>query len=111
MTVMTVGEAPEVTPQQAIALTHQTHGALSMVFGFEHMQIDSDPNAAMPKWTQVPWSLVAFKQITNRWQQAMHNQGWNSIFLSSHDEPRLVSGLVMTACIASHRRNCWQPTC
>jgi oligo-1,6-glucosidase len=89
--VMTVGEAPEVTPTQAIALTHQTHGALSMVFGFEHMQIDSDPNATMPKWTQVPWSLEQFKQITNRWQQAMHNQGWNSIFLSSHDEPRLVS--------------------
>jgi oligo-1,6-glucosidase len=55
------------------------------------MQIDSDPNAPMPKWTQVPWSLVAFKQIINRWQQAMHNQGWNSVFLSSHDEPRLVS--------------------
>jgi oligo-1,6-glucosidase len=89
--VMTVGEAPEVTPEQAIALTHQTHGALSMVFGFEHMQIDSDPHAPMPKWTQVPWSLGKLKHITNRWQQAMHNQGWNSIFLSSHDEPRLVS--------------------
>ncbi len=88
--LMTVGEAPEVTPDQAIALT-QTHGALSMVFGFEHMQIDSDPTAAMPKWTKVPWSLLKLKQITNRWQQAMHNQGWNSIFLSSHDEPRLVS--------------------
>jgi oligo-1,6-glucosidase len=89
--VMTVGEAPEVTPEQAIALTHTIDGPLSMVFGFEHMQIDSDPNAAMPKWTRVPWSLGELKRITNRWQQRLHNQGWNSIFLSSHDEPRLVS--------------------
>ncbi len=89
--VMTVGEAPEVTPEQAIELTHQTDGALSMVFGFEHMQIDSDPKATMPKWTRLPWSLDKLKQITKRWQHAMHNQGWNSVFLGSHDEPRLVS--------------------
>lgn len=88
--IMTVGEAPLVTPELGIAYT-QTKGPLNMVFQFEHMQLDSDHNAPMPKWTRVPLKLLELKQITTRWQQTLHNQGWNSLFLSSHDEPRLVS--------------------
>lgn len=62
-----------------------------MIFQFEHMQIDSDPTAPSPKWTHVPWHLDDLKRITTRWQHTMHNQGWNSLFLSNHDVPRMVS--------------------
>lgn len=89
--IMTVGEAPQVTPEQGIAFTHETDGPLNMVFQFEHMQLDSNLSAPMPKWTRVPLNLLELKRITTRWQNTLHNQGWNSLFLSSHDEPRLVS--------------------
>ncbi|MBB5234140.1 glycoside hydrolase family 13 protein [Deinococcus budaensis] len=89
--VLTVGETPGVTPELGAAYTHETEGVLSMLFQFEHMGLDSDPTHPTPKWTKVPWALSDLKRITTRWQQALHGQGWNSLYLSNHDVPRLVS--------------------
>lgn len=89
--VMTVAEAALVTPEQAIALTNETDGPLSMVFQFDHLYLDMDPTSAAPKWSTVPWSVVEFKRVMTRWQKALENNGWNSLYLSNHDVPRSVS--------------------
>ena len=89
--VFTVGETPKVTTEHGIALTHEESGPLSMLFQFEHMEIDTDPTSDAPKWSHTPWSLHDLKQITSRWQTDLRDQGWNSIYLSNHDTPRTVS--------------------
>jgi oligo-1,6-glucosidase len=89
--LMTVGETPEVTPEIGVLYTHYETGALNMIFQFEQMQIDCDPNAMTPKWTHRPWKLTDLKRITSHWQEALYNQGWNSLFWSNHDLPRSVS--------------------
>ncbi len=87
--IFSVGETPMVTPQIAADLTNEQTGALNMVFQFEHMALDSAPGAN--KWESVPWKLVDLKRVMTRWQKGLENRGWNSLYLSNHDQPRTVS--------------------
>ncbi len=89
--ILTVGETPGVTTQNAIAITNQDHGFLNMLFQFEHMSIDADPRAASARHSLVPWKLADLKRITTRWQVDLEGQGWNSNYLDNHDQPRQVS--------------------
>ena len=61
-----------------------------MVFQFEHMELDTDP-AAPVGLTWRPWNLLELKQVTTRWQQDLEGRGWNSHYLTNHDQPRQVS--------------------
>ena len=87
--VFTVGETPMVTPEIAADLTNEQTGPLNMVFQFEHMGLDSAPGAS--KWEYKPWKLVDLKQVMTRWQKGLESRGWNSLYLSNHDQPRTVS--------------------
>ncbi|MFB4167746.1 alpha-glucosidase [Virgibacillus sp. JSM 102003] len=86
--IMTVGEMPGVTPEQAKLYTAESRNELDMVFHFEHMDIDSGPGG---KWDIKPWSLVELKQILSKWQTELENEGWNSLYWNNHDQPRIVS--------------------
>ena len=89
--VLTVGETPGVSPEQGVAFTHEKDGVLTMIFQFDHMALDKDEADPEPRWTHTPWALAELRDITTRWQTALHGQGWNSLYLSNHDVPRLVS--------------------
>lgn len=87
--VLTVGETPNVATTHAVELTNAESGPLSMLFQFEHMDIDRDPTA--PGSTR-QWQLSELKAITTRWQRDLAvGRGWNSNYLSNHDQPRPVS--------------------
>jgi oligo-1,6-glucosidase len=89
--ILTVGETPGVTPQDAIALTNEETGALKMIFQFEHMNLDASPNDISSRRSVTTWKLLDLKQVMTRWQKGLQNQGWNSIYLNNHDQPRAVS--------------------
>ena len=86
--VMTVGETPGVTPEEAPLYVGEDRGELNMVFQFEHMDIDSGPGG---KWDVTPWKLTDLKRIMGKWQTGLHGKGWNSLYLCNHDQPRSVS--------------------
>lgn len=85
--VLTVGETPGTSPQQASELTNEESGVLSMVFQFEHMGLDGGAS----KWQVKPWSLLDLKQVMTRWQKGLEGRGWNSVYLTNHDQPRALS--------------------
>jgi oligo-1,6-glucosidase len=89
--VVTVGETSLVTTEHGIDLTHEETGSLSMLFQFEHMDLDKDSESSFPRWSVKPWSLVELKQVMTRWQRELGGKGWNSQYLSNHDLPRAVS--------------------
>lgn len=89
--ILTVGEAPMATTERAIAITHETTGALNMIFQFEHMDLDTDQSRGLGKWAGKPLQLLELKQSMSRWQKDLENQGWNSLYLANHDQPRAVS--------------------
>lgn len=86
--VMTVGETPGVTPEEAILFVGEDRGELNMVFQFELMDVDSGPYG---KWDVKPWKLSDFKRIITKWQKGLEGKGWNSLYLNNHDQPRQVS--------------------
>ncbi|MCI0396460.1 MAG: alpha-glucosidase [Chloroflexi bacterium] len=88
--IFTVGETPLVSPEDAVALTHEESGYLNMLFQFEHMEVDVD-RGATTRLNLVPWRLSALKQVMTRWQKGLEGQSWNSLYLSNHDQPRQVS--------------------
>lgn len=86
---LTVGEAPGATPEHGIALTSPKDGALSMLFQFEHMEVDTQPG--QPKWALKRMDLPDLKRSLGRWQRELAGRGWNSLYLCNHDQPRVVS--------------------
>lgn len=88
---ITVGETPGVTTSQGIEITNEETGALNMLFQFEHMDLDSMPGDPFGKWALKPLDLRDLKQTMSRWQVDLAGKGWNSLYLSNHDQPRPVS--------------------
>jgi oligo-1,6-glucosidase len=89
--ILTVGETPGVSPQDAIAFTNEETGAMTMCFQFEHMNIDAERGGDASRRSVKSWQLTNLKHIMTRWQKDMANRGWNSIYLNNHDQPRAVS--------------------
>lgn len=84
----TVGEAPGATPEQAVMTSAPERAELDMVFQFEHMGLDSDDGN---KFHPAPLNLVHMKENLARWTRELSGRGWNSLYLSNHDQPRPVS--------------------
>ena len=86
--IMTVGEASGVTVEEAKRFTGPARDELNMVFQFELTGIDGEGS----KWHIKPWKLSDLKRVQTKWQtQLRDGEGWNSLYLSNHDQPRCVS--------------------
>src|SRR4051795_12680317 len=86
-TLLTVGEMPGVTVEEAVRFTDPARRELDMVFQFEHVDLDHGAT----KWDVHPLRLVDLKVSFGRWQAGLAEHGWNSLYWSNHDQPRIVS--------------------
>lgn len=87
--IMTVGEAPHTSADQAMLYTGADRHELDMVFHFDHMHLDYDENGKYAR-NRVP--LPELKRVMTEWQEKMHAcNGWNSLYWSNHDQARAVS--------------------
>jgi len=89
--LITVGETPNATITDAQQSAGLTTNELNLVFEFEHMNLDGNPDPALGKWHDQPVSLVALKQSLSKWQTGLHGKAWNSLYWNNHDQPRVVS--------------------
>ena len=85
--LLTVGEMPGVTVDEAVLFTDPARAEVDMVFQFEHMQVDHGPS----KWDTRELDLLALKASLGRWQAGLAEVGWNSLYWNNHDQPRVVS--------------------
>ncbi len=85
--LLTVGETPGVTVEEAILHTDPDRHEIDMVFQFDHVWVDRGPDP----WLLVPLQLTALKAILGRWQAGLAEKGWNSLYWNNHDQPRVVS--------------------
>ena len=83
--VMTVGEAFGTSLEQTPLLVNDRRNELNMIFNFEAVRI----NQVNGVWKS--WTLPELKSIYARQNQVLDAHSWNTIFLSNHDNPRLVS--------------------
>jgi oligo-1,6-glucosidase len=85
--LLTVGEMPGVTLDEARLFTDPARNELDMVFQFEHVQLDQGTS----KFDVRPLRLIDLKTSLNRWQVGLAETGWNSLYWNNHDQPRIVS--------------------
>jgi oligo-1,6-glucosidase len=82
--IMTVAEGAGSTLQDAHELVDPERYELNMAYHFEGMGYNNYPNG---------FSQVEFKKNYSRWDSAFAKNGWLSIYLANHDQPRMVSRL------------------
>jgi oligo-1,6-glucosidase len=83
---MNVGEAFGVTLAQTPDFIDERRGELDMAFQFAGVEVDRDENG---HWK--PWTLPDLKAVFARQNVAFDKHYWPAVFLSNHDNPRLVS--------------------
>lgn len=83
--LLTVGECWNADTEIAKLYSAPERHELSMVFQFEHICLKGD------KWYPKPYRIHDLKRVFSKWQNALHNKGWNSLFWCNHDLPRAVS--------------------
>jgi len=86
--LITVGEMPGVSIAEAKKYTAEDRNEVDMVFHFEHVDLG---NGKFGKWTPEEWDLTELKEVFSKWQTALNDRGWNSLYWSNHDQPRAVS--------------------
>lgn len=89
--LMTVGETAGVDIANAKKYAADDGSELNMIFQFEHMALDDNPNPALGKWNDQKVDLVKLKANLSKWQTQLAGQAWNSLYWNNHDQPRAVS--------------------
>ncbi|KAF3003518.1 hypothetical protein E8E13_005269 [Curvularia kusanoi] len=88
---LTVGEMPFVRDEdEIIKVVGSEREELNMIFAFDIVDIDEIPGDF--RFTLHPWNARDLKEIINRFQRLMlERDGWNTVFIENHDQPRSVS--------------------
>ena len=84
---MTVGETVLSTLEQAKLLIKPERQELSMVFNFDHTDVD---NRLGIKYMYRKFDVRRLKKTVSKWQRGLYNEGWNSLFVENHDQRRSV---------------------
>jgi oligo-1,6-glucosidase len=78
---------PKLPMEQARRYLDPDEDGLSMLFHFEHMLLDRGEDL----WERRDWELSELKAVFDRWDEGLAEEGWNSLYLNNHDQPRMVS--------------------
>ncbi|QTF06977.1 alpha-glucosidase [Brenneria izadpanahii] len=81
---MTVGEAFGVTFEDTPKFINASRNELNMLFHFDVVRLDRD------NWRKTSWTLPELKEAYQKIDRS-GRLGWNTSFLSNHDNPRAVS--------------------
>ncbi|MCT7844378.1 MAG: alpha-glucosidase [Lactobacillus iners] len=83
--IITIGETPHTTPEEAKKYVDSYRNELDMVFQFEHMHVDY---GKFGRYSDVIYKLNDLRFAMNKWQEKL---SWNTNYLGNHDQPRIVS--------------------
>ena len=86
--IMSVGETPAVTIDEAECFAGKDAKELNMIFQFELMDVDGGESG---KWNDTRYQLKDVKQVLSKWQKGLYQKAWNSLFWNNHDQPRVVN--------------------
>lgn len=89
--ILTVGETPFASTDDAVQYSCLDNTELNMVFQFEHMDLDNAEDGS--KWSDRRIPLLELKRSFSNWQRKLYGKAWNSLYWCNHDQPRVVSRL------------------
>ncbi len=83
--VMTVGEALGISLEQTPLMVGDERHELNMIFNFDAIRLNREGSALKPL------DLPALKAIYTRHAEVLDTHSWDTVFLSNHDNPRVVN--------------------
>lgn len=83
----TVGEAPMMTPSNALKYIDESNKELDLMFHFQHIEAD----AFLIDYLQKPFDLKSMKRAFTSWQNKINGRAWNTLYIENHDHPRIIS--------------------
>jgi len=84
--ILFLGEAPGVLLEQALDFD----GELDLITHFDGMTIGYVTNE-FKKPDPAGYCRAAFKEIYTKWSDVYREQGWGTLYLGNHDQPRMLS--------------------
>ena len=84
----TVGESYHPSPEAAKEYVKQSNNELDSIFNFAHLDAD---NIGGAKFFKKPFNMKQFKEGLFRPQVDNYEDGWNTLVLENHDNPRCVN--------------------
>ena len=85
---LTVGEGFGVRAEAANLYVGKDRRELQMIYHFDHAVPREEARFLAPA---PEFSLVQLRDIFNRWNNALGNDGWQNIYFGNHDNPRVLS--------------------
>jgi oligo-1,6-glucosidase len=82
---MSVGEAAGITLAQTNSLVDDRRHELDEIFNFDAVRVNRKGR------TYVSWTLPQLKAVYTLHAEVLTKHDWDTVFLSNHDNPRLVS--------------------
>ena len=82
---MSVGEAAGITLAQTPTLVDDRRHELNEIFNFDAIRVNRDGRH------YVSWTLPQLKAVYTRHAEVLTKHDWDTVFLSNHDNPRIVS--------------------
>lgn len=87
--LITVGEMSSTSMEHCVRYSNPDERELSMCFNFHHLKVDYKDQQ---KWALMAPDFMQLKRLLNEWQLGMQEgNGWNALFWSNHDQPRILS--------------------
>ena len=83
----TIGEAPMMTPKNALNYIDESHKELDLMFHFQHIEAD----CFMVDYIQTKFDLKKMKRAFSNWQDKINGRAWNTLYIENHDHPRIIS--------------------
>ncbi len=83
---MTVGEALGISLKEEPKIVAENRHELNMVFNFDAIRVNRGAG-----YTERKWTLPELKAIYDSHARDLGKDSWDTVFLSNHDNPRLVS--------------------
>lgn len=88
--VVAVAEAPGINQMDALLFVHSDRGELQMMYHFEGMVLGR-LTEGFKRPDPAGYKLQDFKRVYSEWDYVFEREGWGTIYLCNHDQPRMVS--------------------
>lgn len=88
--IVTIAETPGVEKHEALPFVHADRQELDMLYHFEGMRIGYLPGH-FKRPDPEGYSLPAFKALYTDWNDTFAQEGWGTIYLGNHDQPRMLT--------------------
>ena len=87
---VTIAEAPGISAGQACDFVDPARKELNMITHFEGIMTGYIPGE-FKRMDPAGFDLKKLKEVYTRWDKALEDKGWNTLYLGNHDQPRMIS--------------------